>query len=41
MKRAARPVFSALQRDDDTIEAFNDDVFATLAMTSLLVDSRN
>ncbi|WHZ18115.1 MAG: hypothetical protein OJF55_000264 [Rhodanobacteraceae bacterium] len=27
----------ALQRDDDAIETFNDDVFATLAMTSFLL----
>lgn len=27
----------ALQRDDDSVETFNDDVFATLAMTSLLL----
>ena len=31
----------ALQRDDDVIETFNDDVFATLAMTSLLIGARN
>ncbi|MES2405082.1 MAG: class III extradiol ring-cleavage dioxygenase [Pseudomonadota bacterium] len=31
----------ALQRDDDVVETFNDDVFATLAMTSLRIGSRN
>lgn len=31
----------ALQRDDDAVETFNDDVFATLAMTSFLIGSRN
>ena len=30
----------ALQRDDDVVETFNDDVFATLAMTSLRIGSR-
>ncbi|HET7930799.1 MAG TPA: 4,5-DOPA dioxygenase extradiol [Rhodanobacteraceae bacterium] len=29
----------ALQRDDDVVETFNDDVFATLSMTSLLIGS--
>lgn len=31
----------ALQSDDDTVEMFNDDVFATLAMTSLRIGARN
>jgi 4,5-DOPA dioxygenase extradiol len=31
----------ALQRDADVVETFNDDVFATIAMTSLRIDSRN
>lgn len=35
------PYVLALQRDDDAIQTFNDDVFATLAMTSLLVSARN
>jgi 4,5-DOPA dioxygenase extradiol len=35
------PYALALQRDDDAIETFNDDVFATLAMTSLLIGARN
>ena len=30
----------ALQRDDDTVETFNDDVFATLAMASLVIGAR-
>lgn len=31
----------ALQRVDDVVETFNDDVFATLAMTSLRIGARN
>jgi 4,5-DOPA dioxygenase extradiol len=31
----------ALQRDDDTVETFNDDVISALSMTSLVIATRN